>query len=202
MSNCDYLSVDIEGCKHVGDDFRQIGACDVRDRTNTFFVEFYRVPDWNHPNEIILVSDQEEGVRKFAEWCNKFHRPVFVSFNAYDWIHIYAAFDRYGIPNPFGQPGRTFEIKAYFGGLMKKDQNETNKRDVTKIFPSIQKHTHNGLEDAIEQAEIFEQMLDFRWDQRETTIELEECPCGSGERVPSYECCHGKIRDNCPQCDM
>ena len=39
--------------------------------------------------------------------------------------------------------------------------SDTIKKEITKRFPSIHKHTHNALEDAIEQAEIFEQMLKF-----------------------------------------
>lgn len=165
----DYISVDIEGPHRVGDDLRQLGACNVRNTQDRFFAEFYTVPDWNYPDQIIQHESQALGFRRFADWVNKFHHPVHVSFNSWDWIHIYYGFQRHGIPNPFGQPGRSVDIKVYYMGLIKREQHETNKRDVVKLFPSIQKHTHNGLDDAIEQAEIFAQMLDFRWNQLESS---------------------------------
>lgn len=44
-------------------------------------------------------------------------------------------------------------------GMQKTQWRETAKRQVRAQFPSSQKHTHNALEDAIEQAEIFGKML-------------------------------------------
>ncbi len=168
----DYISVDIEGPHRIGDDIRQLGAVHVQNMEDKFFVEFYTVPNWNFPDQVIQRESQALGLLRFAEWVNKFHHPVFVSYNSFDWVHVKAAFERHGIPDPFGQPGRSVDIKVYYMGLMKKEQHETNKRDVTKLFPSIQKHCHNGLMDALEQAQIFAGMLDFRWDQR--TIEQRE----------------------------
>ncbi len=40
--------------------------------------------------------------------------------------------------------------------------SETTKRRVTEKFTSTHKHTHNALDDAIEQAEIFEKLQKFK----------------------------------------
>ena len=47
-------------------------------------------------------------------------------------------------------------------GLKKCAWADTVKRKVRADFPSKTKHTHNALDDAIEQAEIFEKMLSFK----------------------------------------
>lgn len=159
----DYLSVDIEGPHKVGDDIRELGVVEVSNTQNKFFVRFFE----NQNGNLVTLKSQEVGLIMFAEWVKRFHHPVFVSFNSWDWVHVKSAFDRFGIDCPFGQPGRSVDIKVYFMGLMKVDQRDTNKRQVVKLFPSIQKHTHHALDDATEQAEIFAQMLAFRWDQRE-----------------------------------
>lgn len=50
------------------------------------------------------------------------------------------------------------DIKAYFMGKTGSKWGETTKKQVKEKFPSTQKHTHNALDDALEQAEIFEKM--------------------------------------------
>jgi inhibitor of KinA sporulation pathway (predicted exonuclease) len=59
--------------------------------------------------------------------------------------------------DPFGISG--LDIKAYYMGNRKVRWGETTKKHVRSFFDTTKKHTHNALDDAREQAEIFEHML-------------------------------------------
>ena len=59
--------------------------------------------------------------------------------------------------DPFGISG--VDIKAYFMGKLDNSWSETTKKNVSARFTPSHKHTHNALDDAMEQAEIFEKLL-------------------------------------------
>lgn len=148
----DYISVDIEGPQESPvletSAIREIGACSVWNTEDRFFVDLTKVaPDL--------------AIARFSIWLEKFRKPIMVCFNTWDWLHINYYFWKYLKGCQFGVPGRVIDIKIYYMGMMNKEYRETNKRDIVKLFPSIQKHTHNGLDDAVEQAQIFRGMLEF-----------------------------------------
>ena len=59
--------------------------------------------------------------------------------------------------DPFGISD--WDIKAYYSGLMRKRfWWETAKKQLEKEFLSKLPHTHNALDDAREQAEIFQRL--------------------------------------------
>lgn len=94
-------------------------------------------------------------MKKFEDWLSQFHRPRFVGFNVpfdYGWANYY--FHNYLGRNPFGI--NALDIKAYYMGKFDCDWSETTKKKM-KIKSSY-KHSHNALEDAIEQADIFNQL--------------------------------------------
>jgi len=62
--------------------------------------------------------------------------------------------------DPFGIAG--IDIKTYFMGKLNVPWGETTKKRVATCFTPSHKHTHNALDDAIEQAEIFEKLLKFK----------------------------------------
>lgn len=158
----DYISCDIEGAEHapgieVGDwgiAIREIGACSVWDTNNRFFVRFFTP---GYPVEQLISP--KEGMEKFEAWLLQFKKPIFVSFNSWDWCHVMYYFWKYLGRCPFGLPGRSIDIKVYYMGREGQPYDKTAKRLVTKRFPTPYPHTHNGLDDAIEQADIFAKML-------------------------------------------
>ena len=87
--------------------------------------------------------------------------PIFVSHPlGFDWRWVANYFDLYLGRNPFGRTG--LDMKSYFAGLTGCDWDDTSKNQLVKRFLPKSPHTHHALDDAIEQAEIFEQMLKAR----------------------------------------
>ena len=98
---------------------------------------------------------------RFEQWTLRVSggcRPVFVAFNAmFDWMFVHWYFVTYLGRDPFGISG--LDIKAYAMGKHRLAWGETVKKNVKKLYPTTQPHTHNALDDAREQATLFRQML-------------------------------------------
>jgi len=115
-------------------------------------------------DELIKNGEHPEAaMHRFATWldgvCGPEEYPVFVAFNAtYDWMFVYWYLVWFTGKRPFGISG--WDIKAYYLGLKRlKEWQKSTKRFIRKDFKSQTPHTHNALDDAIGQAEIFRQML-------------------------------------------
>jgi DNA polymerase III epsilon subunit-like protein len=86
-------------------------------------------------------------------------RPIFVAFNApFDWMFVSEYFHRFLGHNPFGHSA--LDIKAYYMGLSGSTWKETAMRNVSEYLLDGRNISHNALEDAIDQAEMFERLLD------------------------------------------
>ena len=154
-----YVSVDIEGSHAENGDWdhiiREIGACIVGNTQKQFFIQFaYDGADQTKP-----FVTPEQGMLLFEAWLSQFSYPIFVSFNSWDYVHVFYYFWKYLGRSPFGLPGRSIDMKVYFMGKYGVLYQDTHKHAVKKLCPTNLPHTHNGLEDSMEQAEIFEQML-------------------------------------------
>jgi len=172
-----FISVDIEASGPIPGEYSMlsIGAAVIGDTKTNFYIELKPIND-NFIQRALDISkfsmqelkekgkEPQEAMRKFEEWiisaCND-SRPVFVAFNAtFDWSFVNYYFHKFLRRNPFGISG--LDIKVYYMGLKKCAWADTVKRKVRTDFPSKTKHTHNALDDAVEQAEIFEKMLSFK----------------------------------------
>ena len=175
MASETYLSVDIEASGPIPGEYSllSLGACVVGDTAQTFYVELKPITD-NYIQSALEVSGlslaelQKNGaapaaaMAEFERWIQRVapegSRPVFVAFNAtFDWMFTHYYFIRFLGRDPFGISG--LDIKAYYAGLTGAKWGETTKSRLDKRFKSKRKHTHNALDDAIEQAEVFEKMM-------------------------------------------
>lgn len=170
-----YISVDVETSGSIPGEFSMLslGACVVGNSNKTFYVELKPL-NGNFQEKAMEVNGLSmdklkiqgeklaEAMARFETWIKEIvgeNRAVFVGFNAtFDWSFTHWYFMKFLGRDPFGISG--LDIKAYFMGMQKVKWGGTTKKHVRKIFPSTQKHTHNAVEDAVEQAEIFKKMLD------------------------------------------
>ena len=169
-----YISVDIESSGPIPGKFSMLslGACVVKQPAKTFYAEFKPLDDnfIGKSLEVTGLSMEElkakgekpiEAMSRFEKWILEVageNKPVFVAFNAtFDWSFTHWYFINFLGRDPFGISG--LDIKAYFMGKHNISWSETVKKKVSSLYPSKTPHTHNALDDAIEQAEIFDKML-------------------------------------------
>jgi ribonuclease T len=169
-----YISVDVEAAGPVPATYSMLslGAVAVDDPQTTFYVEFRPANDKSAPEAMKIVDrtlqdfqrtgrDPTEAMAAFRDWLRsaaKGGKPVFVGFNAtFDWAFINFYFHRYLGENPFGFGG--IDIKSYYMGLSGCKWEDTQSSRIAAEFKdSSRPHTHNALDDAIEQAGLFRRM--------------------------------------------
>jgi ribonuclease T len=173
---CDvYISVDIETAGPVPSHYAllSIGACTLEEPPRTFYVEL--IPEnldvtpeafaIHHLDPAVLaVRGMEPGLamRNFAEWVKAVtppgSRPIFVGLNvAFDWMFVADYFYRYLGTNPFGHSA--LDIKALFMGTRRVPWFETSYRHISGVYHCVDPLTHNALDDALNQANLFRSIL-------------------------------------------
>ena len=177
-----YFSVDIETAGPIPSKYAllSIGACRVDDPSRSFYVELR--PDASdiddHALEISGLSitqltregtPPDQAMLQFESWVqqttDKDCLPVFVAFNApFDWMFINEYFHRYLGRNPFGHTA--LDIKAFYMAQFKTTWRGTSMIEVRKALGLEGELSHNALQDAIDQALLFQQLL-LRWDSNE-----------------------------------
>jgi DNA polymerase III epsilon subunit-like protein len=168
-----YISVDIEAAGPIPATYSMLslGAVVVDDPKSTFYVEFRPVNDKSVPEAMKVVGrtlqefeqsgrDPKDAMIAFRDWLSsiaKGKKPVFVGFNAtFDWAFVNFYFHHYLRENPFGFGG--LDIKSYYMGMTGCTWAETRSSRIAPEFTSPLAHTHQALDDAIEQAEMFRKM--------------------------------------------
>jgi DNA polymerase III alpha subunit (gram-positive type) len=170
-----YISVDIETSGPVPSIYNMLslGACLVGEHVSTFYAELRPVTDQALP-EALNVSgftldqlahtgrDPQEVMEAFRDWVQEVASeatPVFVGFNAsFDWSFVNWYFHTFLDENPFGIGA--LDIKAYYMGLSGCQWRETTSSQMPQQFQPSHQATHNALDDAIAQAQIFEKLLE------------------------------------------
>src|SRR5882724_5122881 len=168
-----FISVDIEADGAIPGDYSMlsIGACVVDNPTAfpTFYRELKPLSKNFDPEAVQVTGDLrfkclETGVdaydamRDFDSWVQAMRqgqKAVFVGFNAtFDWMFIHWYFVHYLGRSPFGIAG--LDIKAFYMGRFGTEWRDACKRPIKKHLNSLgfqpSKHTHNALDDALEQA--------------------------------------------------
>lgn len=171
-----YVSVDVEtsGPNPGTYSLLSIGACVALDPSQTFYVELQPTTDASTPEAMAvggfdLAQLRADGVapqaamQQFADWLAAVtparSRPVFVALNApFDWMFVADAFHRLLGHNPFGH--KAIDIKALFMGATGGSWGATSFAAMARHFGVEQQSlTHNALEDAIVQADLFRRVL-------------------------------------------
>lgn len=169
-----YISVDIEASGPIPGKYSMlsIGACAVDDVEESFYTELRPIND-RYVSEAIDVSglslsrlrehgaDPAQAMSSLRDWVKDvsgLRSPVFVGFNAgFDWAFVNWYFHEFLRENPFGIGG--IDIKAYYMGFAGGEWAETTSSKLPDWLQPSRPQTHNALDDARAQGEIFGKLL-------------------------------------------
>ncbi len=171
-----YISVDVETSGPIPGEYSMlsIGACVVGHPEQCFYIELQPVSD-NAVAEAMEICglsleqlkaqgiEPRAAMTRFDAWLSSAvpagSRPIFVGFNApFDWSFVHYYFVHYLGRDPFGHSA--LDIKSYYMGARGLTWAETSQRRMgSEFLPPELPHTHNALDDAQEQAEIFARLL-------------------------------------------
>jgi DNA polymerase III epsilon subunit-like protein len=168
-----YISVDIEAAGPVPATYSMLslGAAVVQDLQVNFYAEFRPINRKSVPEAMKVVGrtlkefertgrDPKEAMIAFRNWINSVAekgKPIFVGFNAtFDWAFVNHYFQHYLGENPFGFGG--VDIKSYYMGMSGCTWDDARSSRIPSELKGSSRHTHNALDDAIEQAEMFRRM--------------------------------------------
>ena len=173
-----YVSVDVEADGRIPGEasMLSIGAVAVDQPNQTFYAELKPISERLVP-EALAVSgldrerlrveglDPAEAMAGFSAWVDGLGgHPVFVSFSSWDWVFVYWYLLRFVGRSPFGHS--SLDLKSYYAGRFGADFRATAKRRIARDTPALLadlgRHTHNALDDALEQAEIFRRLRGAR----------------------------------------
>jgi ribonuclease T len=166
-----YISVDIEASGPIPGEYSMltVGACVVDDDENTYYVQLKplnrnAVPEALEVSGLSLETLESDGtapsvaMTALQAWITTVlphqARPVFVGLNApFDWSFINYYFVRFCGSNPFGHSA--LDIKALYMGATGCTWSQATSSQMAKRLRPGKKGTHNALEDALYQAELF-----------------------------------------------
>ena len=108
-------------------------------------------------------AEPERAMRDLVEWIAEVGgsggRPVMVAYPAsYDWMFVYWYLLRFTGASPFGHSG-CLDIKTMYAVRANVPLRQAVKRLMPAGLRSNRPHTHNALDDAIEQAELFANLM-------------------------------------------
>ncbi len=172
-----YISVDVESSGPLPGEYSMlsIGACEIGNIENNFYVELRPISDKFIPEalQVCCFSIEElkirgiepsEAMKRFDEWISKIsngRKPVFVAFHlGFDWSMIQFYFLKYLGKNPFGFGG--IDAESVWFGLKNMDWNDISKSKIKEFFDMNIGHTHHALDDAKEQALVFQAIINYR----------------------------------------
>lgn len=167
-----YISVDIEttGLIVGEDNIASIGACVIGNTKDKFYIELKPFTDKFRQESVDVCKlsipylqangvDIVYGLNKFKEWVEKHQRPVFVGFPlCFDMAFVHQYFLKYLGRDPFGRTSAGLDIKTYAMAVLKCDIRDTTKKKLKERIKWEGKHSHNALDDAIEQANLFQEL--------------------------------------------
>jgi len=170
-----YISVDVETAGPFPREYSMlsIGACTICEPHQTFYVEIQPLND-HFTEEALQVSGLNfadlklngftptEAMSRFSDWVEQATpqeaEAVFVAFNApFDWMFVSDYFHRFLGHNPFGF--KALDIKAFYMGMKGVSWSETSMYKISEQYLTKRELTHHALQDALDQAEIFQKLL-------------------------------------------
>jgi DNA polymerase III epsilon subunit-like protein len=103
------------------------------------------------------MAEASAWVREISDGC----RPVLVAYPvAFDWSFLYWYFESFGAESPFGHSS-CLDIRTLYQAVAGSVFDRSGKTWMPAFLQSRVPHTHNSLDDAVEQGELFANL--FLW---------------------------------------
>lgn len=151
---------------------------DIEDKANQFYTELKpisenfdekmaSVANLDRQELILNGEDPKVAMARFTDWVLETTeritpggRPVFVGWPlTFDWFWLYWYLMKFNEFSPFGFSG-AIDMKSWYASKAKVPLRKVGKRKVYKeLGKKARPHTHNGLDDALEQAELWQALL-------------------------------------------
>ncbi|MFY9223389.1 MAG: exonuclease [Blastocatellia bacterium] len=105
------------------------------------------------------LQKAEIAMKNYLVWLKSLPgKPVFVSYPvAFDFMFVYWYLIKFTGESPFSHSA--LDIKTYAMAMLKKNYRDSTKRNMPKTWFDRLPHTHQALDDAIEQGALFCNML-------------------------------------------
>jgi hypothetical protein len=114
-------------------------------------------------------ADPAQAMEDFRGWLKQEcagAKPVVVGYPAcYDWMFLYWYLVRFGGHSPFGHSG-CMDMKTMYAVKAQRSIAHVGKRSMPKHLLPQRPHTHNALDDAIEQGELFANLMAWNGQSR------------------------------------
>lgn len=164
-----FISVDIEttGVIIGEDNISSIGACVVGNTKDNFYIELKPFTEKYNPDSIKIAGmsmqylkeygvDIFNALERFKEWVELHDNPVLVAFPVtFDLGFLNRYFVKYLKYNPFHSG---IDIRSFAMAVLNIPFRYTTKTNLARKIHWFGKHTHNALDDSIEQANLFEKL--------------------------------------------
>jgi len=139
---------------------------ELRPISDEFQVEALRVNGLDRERLLREGSAPSAAMTEAAEWVTALAgraRPILVAYPlSFDWSFLYWYFTRFSnAGSPFNH-SQCFDIKTAFAVKARIPIATAGRKQLMPSLRSNGIHTHNALDDAIEQAEVFANL--FEWD--------------------------------------
>lgn len=175
-----FVSVDVETSGPIPGVYSllTIGACAVDAPERTFACRLKPIGDGADPKAMAVTGlsldelrrsglEASDAMTSFAEWLSGLTsdggKLVFVGLNApFDWSFVNYYFHRFAGKNPFGFAA--LDIKAFYMGVTGCRWGETKSSAMAARLRPTGSGTHDALQDALYQAELFRLARDLRPD--------------------------------------
>jgi hypothetical protein len=184
-----YVSVDIEADGPIPGQYSMLSfgmaACGTFDgmafevadpAERTFYAELKPISE-TYDAEALAISgldrdrlavegrDPAEAMGAAAAWVREVAEgatPVLVAYPlGFDWMWLYWYLVRFAGASPFGH-SRHLDLKTLYAAKAGAPISRSTKRQMPSELLPTRPHTHNALDDAIEQAELFHNLI--RWE--------------------------------------
>ncbi len=139
---------------------------EIRPISDSFQADALRVNGLDRQRLVREGEAPELAMRSAAEWIRDRSgdgTPVLVAYPlAFDWTWLYWYFERFV---PEGSPfkhSRCFDLKTAFSVKAGIPLSRSGRSNLPRALRSIRPHTHSAIDDAVEQAEIFANIFEWR----------------------------------------